>query len=239
VGERYFTVRCCYDLGQVQQARGHLGAALRTYGQGLDIAGETGRQLPIVGIAHVGLAEVLCERNELEAAIDHATQGIALCRQIAYTRPLATGLTTLAWIRQAQGDAAGALDAISQAELVQPSPKVVTLFNPVPVWRGRGGCAPPAGPRPARRGHAAGAWAEGGRRAELAAGGRIPCAGAGAARRPRTRPGAQAAAAAVRAGGRPGADGQRHRDTGPAGARPPGGRRPGGRAGGPDRGARA
>src|SRR5215468_6354616 len=137
VGERYFTVRCCYDLGQVQQARGHLGAALRTYGQGLDIAGETGRQLPIVGIAHVGLAEVLCERNELEAAIDHATQGIALCRQIAYTRPLATGLATLAWIRQAQGDAAGALDAISQAELVQPSPKVVTLFNPVPVWRAR------------------------------------------------------------------------------------------------------
>src|SRR5215813_7264940 len=137
VGERHFTVRCCYDLGQVQQARGHLGAALRTYGQGLDIAGETGRQLPIVGIAHVGLAEVLCERNELEAAIDHATQGIALCRQIAYTRPLATGLATLAWIRQAQGDAAGALDAISQAELVQPSPKVVTLFNPVPVWRAR------------------------------------------------------------------------------------------------------
>src|SRR5262249_56373625 len=120
-------------------------AALRTYGQGLDIAGETGRQLPIVGIARVGVAEVLCERNELEAAIDHATQGIALCRQIAYTRPLATGLATLAWIRQAQGDAAGALDAISQAELVQPSPKVVTLFNPVPVWRARPLLAPRAG----------------------------------------------------------------------------------------------
>src|SRR5262249_56246703 len=119
---------CGQGWGEVQRGGGWVGAAVASLGQGLDIAGETGRQLPIVGIAHVGLAEVLCERNELEAAIDHATQGIALCRQIAYTPPLATGLTTLAWIRQAQGDAAGALDAISQAELVQPSPKGVTLF---------------------------------------------------------------------------------------------------------------
>src|SRR5215475_16218814 len=137
LGAPYFTVRGCYDLGQVQQARGHLGAALRTYRRGLDVAGEAGRQLPIVGMMHVGLAEALCARNELEAAIDHVTQGIALCRQIAYTRPLATGLGVLAWIRQAQGDTAGALDAISQAERVEPSPRVVTLFNPVPVWRAR------------------------------------------------------------------------------------------------------
>ncbi|HKA97156.1 MAG TPA: hypothetical protein VKD66_12895, partial [Streptosporangiaceae bacterium] len=137
LGAPYFTVRGCYDLGQVQQARGHLGAALRTYRRGLDVAGEAGRQLPIVGMMHVGLAEVLCARNELEAATDHVTQGIALCRQIAYTRPLATGLGVLAWIRQAQGDTAGASDAISQAERVEPSPKVVTLFNPVPVWRAR------------------------------------------------------------------------------------------------------
>ena len=34
---------------------------------------------------------------------------------LVYTAPLATGLVTLAWIRQATGDPAGALDAIGEA----------------------------------------------------------------------------------------------------------------------------
>ena len=33
----------------------------------------------------------------------HVTEGIALCRQFVYTPPLAAGLVTLAWIRQANG----------------------------------------------------------------------------------------------------------------------------------------
>src|SRR5262249_59174945 len=134
--------------------------------------GEAGRQLPIVGMMHVGLAEVLCARNELEAATDHVTQGIALCRQIAYTRPLATGLGVLAWIRQAQGDTAGASDAISQAERVEPSPKVVTLFNPVPVWRGGGGGPPPPGAAPPPP--AAGGGGGGGGRGRRGRGGARP-----------------------------------------------------------------
>jgi LuxR family maltose regulon positive regulatory protein len=137
VGERYFTVRGYADLGQIQQARGHLGAAQRTYRQGLEVAGVTGGQLPAAGMVHVGLAEVLRERNELDAALDHASRGVALCRQLAYALGLATGLAALARIRQAQGDAAGALDAISQADRVELSPKMVALFNPVPAWRAR------------------------------------------------------------------------------------------------------
>jgi LuxR family maltose regulon positive regulatory protein len=43
----------------------------------------------------------------------------------------------LARIRQAQGDPAGALAVIGQAEQVEWSSQVVTLFNPVPVWRAR------------------------------------------------------------------------------------------------------
>ena len=51
------------------------------------------------GAAHVGLAEVAYQRNELDTALRHATEGIRLCRQLAYTPPLAAGLATLAWIR--------------------------------------------------------------------------------------------------------------------------------------------
>jgi len=88
-------------------------------------------------MAHVGLAEVLYERDELAAAHGHAIQGIALCRQLAFTQPLATGLAMLARIRQAQGDAVGALDAIGQAERIELSPQVTPLLNPVPAWRAR------------------------------------------------------------------------------------------------------
>jgi LuxR family maltose regulon positive regulatory protein len=137
IAESYFIVRASYDLGQVQQAQGRLDAALRTYHQGLEASSEAGHQLPPSGMAHVGLAEVLYERDELAAAYEHATQGIALCRQLAFTQPLATGLALLARIRQAQGDAVGALDAIGQAERVELSPQVTPLLNPVPAWRAR------------------------------------------------------------------------------------------------------
>jgi LuxR family transcriptional regulator, maltose regulon positive regulatory protein len=136
-GEGYLAMRVAYDLGQVQRAQGRLGAALATYRQGLEAPAETSAQLPHVGMAHVGMAEVLYERDELPAAKGHATQGVALCQQLAYTQPLATGLGILARIRQAEGDLAGAREAIDQAQRIPLSPQVVALHNPVPTWRAR------------------------------------------------------------------------------------------------------
>jgi LuxR family maltose regulon positive regulatory protein len=80
---------------------------------------------------------VAYQRDERDAALRHATQGIDPCRQLVYTQPLATGLATLAWIRQAQGDPAAALDAMDEAVRVAPSPGVVSLLNPVPAQRAR------------------------------------------------------------------------------------------------------
>jgi len=136
-GEDYLAMRACYDLGQVQHAQGHLSEALATYRQGLEVAGDVGRQLPAAGMAHVGLAQVLYEQDELDAAVDHATRGVGLCRQLAFTQPLATGLALLARIRQVQGDPAGAQEAIRQAERVELSLQVVALLNPVPVQAAR------------------------------------------------------------------------------------------------------
>jgi LuxR family transcriptional regulator, maltose regulon positive regulatory protein len=137
-GERYLAVRAGYDLGHLQQAQGRLGAALRTYRHGLELATEPGRSpVPAAGMAQVGLAEVAYERDELDVALDHASRGVALCRQLAYTPPLAAGLVTLAWVRQAQGDHAGALKVIDQAERAMPDPDMVDLLNPLPVQRAR------------------------------------------------------------------------------------------------------
>jgi LuxR family maltose regulon positive regulatory protein len=136
-GEGYLAMRICYDHGEVQRAQGRLGAVQRTYQRALEIASGFGPQPPPAGMAHVGLAEVLYEWDELAAAHEHATQGVALCRHLAFIPPLATGYAMLARIRWAQGDEAGALEAIGQAERVKLSPQMVALYNPVPAWRAR------------------------------------------------------------------------------------------------------
>jgi len=132
----FLATRVSYDLGEVQRARGHLDAALATYRQALAGAGEDGPAAH-TGLAHVGLAQLRYERNELTAALDHATLGVALCRPLAFTPPLAAGLAALARIRHAQGDAAGAWAAMDEAGQVELSPQVVPLFNPVPAQRAR------------------------------------------------------------------------------------------------------
>ena len=126
----------CHDLGQVQRALGCLDAAVLTCQRGLDANTVPGRpQLPVVGTAYVGLAEVAYQRNDLGTALRHVTKGIELCRQLAWPPPLASGLVRLAWIRQATGDPAGALDAIDEAMQAAPGPP--GLLNPVPAQRAR------------------------------------------------------------------------------------------------------
>jgi LuxR family maltose regulon positive regulatory protein len=139
-GAEFFTgflaMRVCYDLGQVQRAQGNLDAALATYRRALEAVGESS-QTAYAGMAHLGLAQVLYERDELAAALDHAGRGVTLCRQLAYTPPLATGLAVVALIRHAYGDAAGAREAMGEAGQVELSPQVAALLNPVPSQRAR------------------------------------------------------------------------------------------------------
>jgi LuxR family maltose regulon positive regulatory protein len=136
-GEFYLAVRIACDLGQVRQARGHLGAALTAYEQAWQIATEAGRPPPPAGLALLGMAEVLYERDDCDAAAQRAAEGVTLCRQLAYTQPLATGLATSAWICQARGDRAGALDAIAEAGRLTHGPGAASPLNPVPAQRAR------------------------------------------------------------------------------------------------------
>jgi len=132
----FLAMRVRYDLGEVQRAQGNLDAALATCRRVLEEPGADS-QAAHTGLAHVALAQVLYERNKLTAASDHATRGVALSRQLAFTAPLATGLTVIARIRHAQGDPAGALEAMEEAGRAGLSPQVITLFNPVPAQRAR------------------------------------------------------------------------------------------------------
>jgi ATP/maltotriose-dependent transcriptional regulator MalT len=137
-GERYSAAYGCHHLGQVQRAQGCLDAAVGTYQQAREITAAPGQPaMPAAGIAFVGMGEVAYQRNELEAALRQVTEGIERCRQLNYTQPLATGLASLAWIRQANGDPGGAREAMADAEKVAPGPDVASLLNPVPAQRAR------------------------------------------------------------------------------------------------------
>ena len=125
----------CYELALIQRAQGRLDAAVLTCEQALDSLVTSGRPPPAAGPAYVSLAEIAYQRDELDLALRHATEGIALCRQFVYTTPLANGLAVLAMIRQATGDPAGALEATGEA--MQASPGPAGLLNPVPAQRAR------------------------------------------------------------------------------------------------------
>jgi LuxR family maltose regulon positive regulatory protein len=127
-----------FTLGRVQRARGRLGAALRTYHDGLRFATEGGRRTGYqAGEPHVGIAEVLYDRDELDLALEHVTRGIELCRQVLVLRKWDRGLCTLGWIRQAMGEPDAALEAMEEACRIYPTTEVASLFNPAPAERAR------------------------------------------------------------------------------------------------------
>ncbi len=125
-------LRAAFDLGGVQQAQGRLGAAKRTYQRGLEVVTQSGS--PVAGMAHVGLAGVCYERDELVAAAEHVTVGIEQCRRLAYAPALVAGLLTLARIRHVEGDGAAALAAVDEAEGVMP-PGTIDLRTPLSALR--------------------------------------------------------------------------------------------------------
>jgi LuxR family maltose regulon positive regulatory protein len=137
-GEPHLMLTAGSVLGRIQRAQGRLEAALRTYQEGLEFAARSGPGVVLsAAVAHVGMAEVLYERNQLEQALNHAREGISLGRQLTSTQTLASGLATLAWIRQARGDPAGAREAMDEAYQVIPNREIVALHNPVPAERAR------------------------------------------------------------------------------------------------------
>ena len=127
-----------HHLSHVRRDQGRLDAALDAYDDALEITAPPGRPaIPAAGLAHVGIAEVAYQRNQLDVALERLTVGIPLSRQFAYSQPLANGLATLAWVRQARGDRVGAAEAMAEADQVTPGAGVASLLNPVPAQRAR------------------------------------------------------------------------------------------------------
>ncbi|HEX6451296.1 MAG TPA: LuxR C-terminal-related transcriptional regulator [Trebonia sp.] len=137
-GQHALAAQGCNFLGQIRCAQGNLSAALDAYRELLQITAPAGSApSPVAGIGHVGVADVCYRRGDLDAARRELDAGLPLCRQVSESQALATGLATLARIRQAEGDAAGARQAMGEAERAGPSPAITGLLNPVPALSAR------------------------------------------------------------------------------------------------------
>ena len=101
-------------LGHVQTLDNQLVLAAGTFRHALELAAGLGP--PRACEAHLGLARVLYQWNDLDAARQHGEQGLQLARQTVNTDiPVACGVF-LARLALARGDAAGAAAILAEAD---------------------------------------------------------------------------------------------------------------------------
>lgn len=113
-GDIFTTILATIGLGGLQEADNQLHLAAETYRRVLQWAGD--QPLQIIYEAHLGLARVLYEWNDLDAAEEHGRQSLYLARQ--YDKVIDRFIVCevfLARLKLAQGDVAGAAAILAQA----------------------------------------------------------------------------------------------------------------------------
>ena len=113
-GASIYTTAATLSLGQVQEADNQLHLAAETYRRVLILAGDPPR--PIACEAHLGLARISYQWNDLHAAEQHGQQCLQLTRQMESVDTFASYGVFLARLRLAQGDLPGAVAVLDEAE---------------------------------------------------------------------------------------------------------------------------
>jgi LuxR family maltose regulon positive regulatory protein len=115
--QTYLTMVATTTLGHIQEMQGLLHQATETHREALQLAdASSSRPVPFAGMAHVGLAEVLHEWNDLENARRCALEGIRLSELGGRVSYVLAGNIILGRVCHAQGDVDGALEVIQTAE---------------------------------------------------------------------------------------------------------------------------
>jgi LuxR family transcriptional regulator, maltose regulon positive regulatory protein len=128
---------CSITLADIRSTQGRLQEALRTYKRALQLAPEEGGSV-LRGTAdmYVGMSQIACERNDLQAASQHLQRAHELGGHSGLPQNAYRWRVAMARVRDAEGDPAGALALLGEAERVYVgdfSPNV----RPVPAVRAR------------------------------------------------------------------------------------------------------
>ena len=129
---------CSVTLGDLRQTQGRLGDARRTYEDALRLAAAHEVDGPLRGTADmvVGLCQVALERDELAAATSYLARLDSLGEHNGLPQNPYRSRVAHAGLRRAEGDLAGAVGLLDEAERVYVgdfSPNV----RPVPAQRAR------------------------------------------------------------------------------------------------------
>jgi LuxR family maltose regulon positive regulatory protein len=117
-GDLFATMLATYILADVEMHQGQLQQAAELLQQGKQLGtGSDGQLLPIAGLAHMALGEILRERNDLDAAMHNLRTGIGLARQWGIHILLVDSTIALARLYQACGDGNGALQVLRDFEV--------------------------------------------------------------------------------------------------------------------------
>ncbi|MBF6611892.1 MAG: LuxR family transcriptional regulator [Chloroflexi bacterium] len=113
-GPSIYTTAATLCLGQIQEVDNHLHLAAETYRRVILLAGDPPR--PIACEAHLGLARIYYQWNDLTAAEQHGQQCVELTGQMDSVDTVAACGVLLARLRLAWGDFPGATALLAQAE---------------------------------------------------------------------------------------------------------------------------
>lgn len=116
-GDLFESILSASRLGRLYEAQGQLRLAATTYREALRIAGrQDSPEIPVAGLSHMGLGEVLREWNDLEPACAHLSESIELFQKWGETTMIPEGYAFLSRVKQAQGDIDGAIELIELAK---------------------------------------------------------------------------------------------------------------------------
>jgi len=118
-GQLLMAVPALCDLAAIRKVEGRLYQAEAFYDRARQwMVERRGLDTRVRCPYEFGLADLLREWNQLDAAYEHVVTGIEYARRFGVYSLLVSGYLTLMRILQAQGDVGGALDALHDAEQV-------------------------------------------------------------------------------------------------------------------------
>ena len=124
---------CGHAAGETRQAK----AGGKHLPQSPDLARDgDGRNLPTAGYPLAKLAELACEWNQLDKALDYATMGLDLCLQLGHVDLIAEACAALARVQLARRDYPGVVDTLEQADRLARETRLiwaVTWLDDSPV----------------------------------------------------------------------------------------------------------
>jgi LuxR family transcriptional regulator, maltose regulon positive regulatory protein len=114
LGDSVYSLAATLSLGQVQETDNRLHQAAESYRRALQLAGDPPRLM--ASEIYLGLARLFYEWNDLDAAQEQFQKSVPLAQQMEKVdTPISCGIF-LARLKLAQGDIAGAGDALNEAE---------------------------------------------------------------------------------------------------------------------------